>query len=300
MPREVFVVQIGQCGNQIGGQFWETLLEEHAAAAVREAEAAKKWSRQNASYVPRFSASMSTFFRNVNARHHACYDLGDGQPLRTLKARAILIDMEEGVLNELRRGSFGSLFDERHLISDVSGAGNNWAHGFCVYGPEHRDRIAESLRRSLEAAESPQGFLILHSLGGGTGSGLGSFVVQMLEEELPDLPRFCCSVVPSPLQADDVVTAPYNNLLSLLHLRRHASCVLPVSNDALVKMYEAGRPPLFRSSFLFFFSLFFALFVFAFSAFLAGISTNDDDWRERRHDFQSGRAETREKEMCIR
>ncbi|KFG37269.1 tubulin/FtsZ family, GTPase domain-containing protein [Toxoplasma gondii TgCatPRC2] len=241
MPREVFVVQIGQCGNQIGGQFWETLLEEHAAAVAREAEAAKKWSRQNASYVPRFSASMSTFFRNVNARHHACYDLGDGQPLRTLKARAILIDMEEGVLNELRRGSFGSLFDERHLISDVSGAGNNWAHGFCVYGPEHRDRIAESLRRSLEAAESPQGFLILHSLGGGTGSGLGSFVVQMLEEELPDLPRFCCSVVPSPLQADDVVTAPYNNLLSLLHLRRHASCVLPVSNDALVKMCESQR-----------------------------------------------------------
>ncbi|CBZ50232.1 putative tubulin epsilon chain [Neospora caninum Liverpool] len=238
MPREVVVIQIGQCGNQIGAQFWETVLEEHAAAVAKQAGVAQNCSQRGdtTTWAPRFDASMSTFFRNVDARHHDCQNLEGDQPLKTLKARALLIDMEEGVLNDLRRGALGSLFDERLLISDVSGAGNNWAHGYCVYGPAHRERIADGLRRSLELTESPQGFILLHSLGGGTGSGLGSFVVQMLEEELPDLPRFCCSVVPSPIHVDDVVTAPYNNLLSLLHLHRHASCVLPVSNDALSTM----------------------------------------------------------------
>ena len=34
--------------------------------------------------------------------------------------------MEEGVVNELLKGSVGELFDHRQLITDVSGCGNNW------------------------------------------------------------------------------------------------------------------------------------------------------------------------------
>lgn len=30
MPREIITLQIGQCGNQIGRQFWQSALEEHA------------------------------------------------------------------------------------------------------------------------------------------------------------------------------------------------------------------------------------------------------------------------------
>lgn len=29
MPREIISVQVGQCGNQIGCKFWETIAEEH-------------------------------------------------------------------------------------------------------------------------------------------------------------------------------------------------------------------------------------------------------------------------------
>lgn len=29
MPREVLTIQVGQCGNQIGHQFWQALLLEH-------------------------------------------------------------------------------------------------------------------------------------------------------------------------------------------------------------------------------------------------------------------------------
>lgn len=30
MPRELITIQVGQCGNQIGRQFWQLALEEHA------------------------------------------------------------------------------------------------------------------------------------------------------------------------------------------------------------------------------------------------------------------------------
>ena len=43
-----------------------------------------------------------------------------------MQARAILIDMEEGPVSELSRSSIGELFDSKQLVTDVSGAGNNW------------------------------------------------------------------------------------------------------------------------------------------------------------------------------
>ncbi len=30
MPREVICLQVGQCGNQVGSEFWRTLCQEHA------------------------------------------------------------------------------------------------------------------------------------------------------------------------------------------------------------------------------------------------------------------------------
>ena len=41
--------------------------------------------------------------------------------------KAVLVDMEEGVIGEMKRGPLGSLFDHNQLISSVSGSGNNWS-----------------------------------------------------------------------------------------------------------------------------------------------------------------------------
>ena len=47
----------------------------------------------------------------------------------------------------------------------------------------------------------------MHSLGGGTGSGLGSYVLEMLADHFPAVYRFTTSVFPQ--EDDDVVTSPY-------------------------------------------------------------------------------------------
>jgi tubulin epsilon len=54
---------------------------------------------------------------------------------------------------------------------------------------------------------------------------------RLLEDEFPDVYRFTCSVFPS--EDDDVITSPYNAMLSLAELTEHADCVLPIENASL-------------------------------------------------------------------
>ncbi|XP_010705806.1 tubulin epsilon chain isoform X1 [Meleagris gallopavo] len=149
----------------------------------------------------------------------------------SLKARALLIDMEEGVVNEILQGPLRDVFDSKQLITDVSGSGNNWAVGYKVYGCQYRENIVEKLRKTAEHCDCLQCFFIIHSMGGGTGSGLGTFVLNLLEDEFPEVYRFVTSVYPS--GEDDVITSPYNSVLAMKELNEHADCVLPIENESL-------------------------------------------------------------------
>lgn len=52
------------------------------------------------------------------------------------------------------------------------------------------------------------------------------------QDEYPEAERFTASVFPSS-ETDDVVTSPFNALLSLAKLAEHATAVLPLDNAAL-------------------------------------------------------------------
>ncbi|CAK9061779.1 Tubulin epsilon chain (Epsilon-tubulin) [Durusdinium trenchii] len=218
MPREVITIQVGQCGNQIGCRFWDLVLREHAFVSKTAI----------------YDAALSSFFRNVDTRHANLPGLPVGDQIRTLKARCLLVDMEEGVVNSLLTGPLADLFDARQRITDVSGSGNNWAHGYHVYGPTYRESIQEKVRKSAEQCDSLQCFFLLHSLGGGTGSGLGTYILESLEDMLPEVFRFVSCVCPS--REDDVVTSPYNTILAMRPLIQSAHCVLPTSNDSLASI----------------------------------------------------------------
>ena len=203
MPREIITIQVGQCGNQIGWRFWDLALREHASRGIL------------------FDDAMSSFFL-FDEKH------------QILKARALLIDTEQGVINQLLKSEVGELFDNTQLLNEVSGAGNNWAQGFYDYGTNYKDKILTQVNTVLEQCDSPQCFLIPHSIGGGTGSGLGSYIVNILGENYQDIFKFTLSVFPS--KDDDVITSPYNSVLSLNHLINNADCVLPVDNESLIEI----------------------------------------------------------------
>ena len=54
------------------------------------------------------------------------------------------------------------------------------------------------VRREAESCDCLQGFQLAHSLGGGTGSGMGTLVISKIREEYPDRIMNTFSVVPSP------------------------------------------------------------------------------------------------------
>ncbi|XP_026189770.1 tubulin epsilon chain [Cyclospora cayetanensis] len=119
MPREVLTFQVGQCGNQIGSRLWQVLLEEHGTWPPKTTLALPFGMRSGAGtdHIA-LDEGMSSIFKICSTRQD------EGQ-LQQLKARAFLVDMEEGVIHGLLRGPFSSLFDEALVITDVSGSGNN-------------------------------------------------------------------------------------------------------------------------------------------------------------------------------
>ncbi|RHY34678.1 hypothetical protein DYB32_000759 [Aphanomyces invadans] len=81
-------------------------------------------------------------------------------------------------------------------------------------------------------------------MGGGTGSGLGTYILGLLEDHYPDAFRFTTAIFPS--ADDDVITSPYNSMLALRELTDHADCVLPIENEALYDMLEMRFQKLFK------------------------------------------------------
>merc|ERR1712037_1033475 len=94
-----------------------------------------------------------------------------------------------------------------------TGAGNNWAKGHYTEGAELIDSVLDVVRKEAESCDCLQGFQLTHSLGGGTGAGMGTLLISKAREEYPDRIMETFSIIPSP-KVSDTVVEPYNAVLS--------------------------------------------------------------------------------------
>eukprot|EP00069_Balaena_mysticetus_P014197 bmy_22249T0 len=131
--------------------------------------------------------------------------------------RAILVDLEPGTMDSVRSGPFGQIFRPDNFVFGQSGAGNNWAKGHYTEGAELVDSVLDVVRKESESCDCLQGFQLTHSLGGGTGSGMGTLLISKIREEYPDRIMNTFSVMPSP-KVSDTVVEPYNATLSVHQL----------------------------------------------------------------------------------
>ena len=129
------------------------------------------------------------------------------------------------------QGRLGDLFDPQQLLTDVSGSGNNWAHGHHLYGPQYRDNLLESIRRPVEACESLQSFLLLQSLGGGTGSGLGCYILNLLEVAALNACLSCVTIAPASLATWSVIM----NSLGILNIACCKICTLQHATACIIQ-----------------------------------------------------------------
>ncbi len=100
-------------------------------------------------------------------------------------ARAIFVDSEPKVVAQLLHTR--NLCRPSNVCLDSSGRGNSWAMGFeaCIGSGDGHERthfgaVEESIRREAERTDFLRSFVTYSSLGGGTGSGMGSAILQLL------------------------------------------------------------------------------------------------------------------------
>src|SRR6201746_2203100 len=112
-------------------------------------------------------------------------------------------------------------------VSTITGA-----KGHYTEGAELIDSVLDVVRKEAEGCDCLQGFQITHSLGGGTGSGMGTLLISKVREEYPDRIMETFSVVPSP-KVSDTVVEPYNATLSIHLLVENTDETFCIDNEAL-------------------------------------------------------------------
>jgi len=209
--REIVHLQVGQCGNQIGCKFWEVVSDEHGI-------------QPDGLY-----GGTPTEAELQLARINVYYNEAQGGKY---VPRALMIDLEPGTMDSIRGSPYGALFKPDNFIYGQSGAGNNWAKGHYTEGAELVENVMDVVRKEAEGCDCLQGFQLTQSLGGGTGSGLGTLLISKIREEFPDRIVATFSVVPSP-KVSDTVVEPYNATLSVHQLVENTDETFCIDNEAL-------------------------------------------------------------------
>ncbi|CAJ0606117.1 unnamed protein product [Cylicocyclus nassatus] len=205
--REIVSIHIGQAGVQIGNACWELFCLEHGI---------QQDGKLGSEGYP--STGRSTFFAE------SCN--GSYTP------RAALVDLEPSVIDQVRSGPYRGLFHPTQMVIGKEDAANNFARGFYTIGRDKLEDVLETVRRLAEHCSSLQGFLVFHSLGGGTGSGFESLIMDNLCLQYEKKCRLEFSIYPSPTTATAVVE-PYNSVLTTHTSLYQSDCTFIMDNDAL-------------------------------------------------------------------
>jgi tubulin gamma len=194
MPREIITLQLGQCGNQsnspyhldyftflpfsVGSEFWKQLCAEHGISPDGTLQ----------DYAHNGEDRKDVFFYQADDEHYI--------------PRNLMIDLEPRVINSIISSPYRHLYNQENFFvaREGGGAGNNWASGYRLYflsslflasnfsdrqGSEHEDHVMEMIDREADGSDSLEGFVLCHSIAGGTGSGMGSFLLERLNDHFP-------------------------------------------------------------------------------------------------------------------
>merc|ERR1711915_113978 len=110
--------------------------------------------------------------------------------------------------------------------------GNNFARGHYTVGKEMMDTVADRLKNMVENSENVQGFIVNHSVGGGTGSGMGMLILERLAVDFRKKSKIGFEIYPSP-NISTCIVEPYNGLLSTHWLLDHTDVSLVLDNEAI-------------------------------------------------------------------
>jgi len=208
--REVISIHIGQAGVQMGNACWELYCLEHG---IHPDGSIPEEYQEEAS-----DDSFSTFFNTTGSGKHV--------------PRAVFVDLEPTVVDEVRTGTYRQLFHPEQLITGKEDAANNYARGHYTIGKEQIEVTLDRIRRMADQASGLQGFLVFHAFGGGTGSGFASLLLERLSVDYGKKSKLGFSIYPAP-QVSTALVEPYNAVLYTHTTLEHCDCAFLVDNQAI-------------------------------------------------------------------
>ncbi|XP_010844926.1 PREDICTED: tubulin alpha-3E chain, partial [Bison bison bison] len=208
--RECISIHVGQAGVQIGNACWELYCLEHGIQPDGQMPSDKT--------IGGGDDSFNTFFSETGAGKHV--------------PRAVFVDLEPTVVDEVRTGTYRQLFHPEQLITGKEDAANNYARGHYTIGKEIVDLVLDRIRKLADLCTGLQGFLIFHSFGGGTGSGFASLLMERLSVDYGKKSKLEFAIYPAP-QVSTAVVEPYNSILTTHTTLEHSDCAFMVDNEAI-------------------------------------------------------------------
>ena len=214
--REIICIHIGGAGVQIGSACWELLCVEHRIEGNGLIWGGDERERDG--------EDKSGLFSEVRR-------WGKQVP------RAVFIDTEPTVIDEIRNGKNDRLFHKDRLISGKGDVADVYSKVYSE-GNGLAEEGVENIRKEVENCDSLQGFVVFSAVGGGTGSGLGAL---LLERMSPDYTKgkytIGVTLYPSPNISTSVLE-PYNSVLGTQALIEHMNLSILINNQALYHILD--------------------------------------------------------------
>ncbi|ETO27058.1 hypothetical protein RFI_10071, partial [Reticulomyxa filosa] len=123
------------------------------------------------------------------------------------------------------------------LFSGNEDAANNFARGHYTIGKQIIDKVNDRLRKLADCCDNVMGFIMTHSVGGGTGSGLGALILERLAVDYRKKPKVGFPIYPSNTLSTSVVE-PYNALLVTHWLLDHTEVALILDNEGTYNLCQ--------------------------------------------------------------
>ena len=114
MVREIIHIQVGQCGNQIGNSFWNTMAKEHNLAENGRFKG-KPDEKDNQQKLDK----IDVYYQEAGTMRFV--------------PRACLVDLEPGTMDVIKASPIGPLFKPDNFCFGATGAGNNWYVYYPIY-----------------------------------------------------------------------------------------------------------------------------------------------------------------------
>ena len=202
--KEIIFIHVGQAGIDLGDSIWELFSIEHGI------------------YNGESNENKQPFANKIftEAKNGIFY------------ANSIFIDSDSSNIDRIEAGPHKYLFESDSFVSGNEDASKNYAKGYYTIGTNMINTSMNKIRKLAENCSNLGGFVFTNAVGGGTGSGLGSLLLENICISYDKKLRINFPIYPSSKLSNND-KEPYNCVFSTHELLEYSDIAIMLDNDAL-------------------------------------------------------------------